>query len=170
MRPIRECARHLARSGVKADGWTRTRRWTAGTQMEALLELDYPTLSVFAAASYPPPSTADAPSAVTAIVRQWASQRGSSDQLAYVAGGAAADPAALGVGWLVAAAFADSSTESTYVAQAKQQVSYLLDSVPTTPDGAISHRPSGEPVQLWADFISMVHLNSTLNGTQLGRG
>lgn len=132
--------------------------------MEALLELDYPTLSVFAAASYPPPSTADAPSAVTAIVRQWASQRGSSDQLAYVAGGAAADPAALGVGWLVAAAFADSSTESTYVAQAKQQVSYLLDSVPTTPDGAISHRPSGEPVQLWADFISMVHLNSTLNG------
>ncbi|GAA5872702.1 hypothetical protein JCM3774_005034 [Rhodotorula dairenensis] len=133
-----------------------TDTWTAGTQMEALLELEYPTCSVFASASYPP-STGEPPSKVQSIVQHWAGQRSSStSQLAYVSDGAAGDPAALGVGWLVAAAFADGSTNATYLSQAKQEVNYLLNSVPRTSDGAISHRPPNEPVSLWADFVSMV--------------
>ncbi|GAA5988508.1 hypothetical protein JCM10908_003595 [Rhodotorula pacifica] len=133
-----------------------TDTWVAGTQMEALLELDYPSCSVFSSASYPP-SSSEAPAKVQTIVKNWAGQRSSDGtQFAYVNGGAAADPAALGVGWLVAAAFADAQTNATYLAQVKQEVGYLLNSVPRTQDGAISHRPPGEPVSLWADFISMV--------------
>jgi len=40
-----------------------TDTWTSGTYMEALLELDYPELSVFSSSSgtYPPPSSASPP-------------------------------------------------------------------------------------------------------------
>lgn len=131
-------------------------RWVGGTQMEALIELDYPSLSVFSSATYPPSASAK-PTELSSLVHKWASLRPSwTNQLAYENGGAAADPAALGVGWLVAAAFADDSTKQTYLSEAEQEVNYLLNSVPKTSDGAISHRPAGEPVSLWADFISMV--------------
>lgn len=124
--------------------------------MEALLELEYPSCSVFSSASYPPPSD-DTPSKIQSLVQTWANEKPSStSQLAYVKGGAAGDPPALGVGWLVAAAFSDPATNATYMSQATQQVEYLLESVPRSADGAISHRPPNEPVSLWADFISMV--------------
>ncbi|GAA5889729.1 hypothetical protein JCM6882_004302 [Rhodosporidiobolus microsporus] len=137
-----------------------TDTWVAGTQLEALLELDYPTLSVFSDADYPPPTT-PVPTEVDSVVSKWAAKRPSwTKELAYENNGAAADPAALGVGWLVAAAAegaaGDSSTQSTYMSQVQQQVNYLLNSVPRTSDGAISHRPSSEAVQLWADFMYMV--------------
>ncbi|GAA6007975.1 uncharacterized protein JCM10292_000463 [Rhodotorula paludigena] len=135
---------------------TGTDTWTSGTHMEALLELDYPELSVFSSAMYPPTSTAP-PRAVQSIVASWAAKRPSwTNELAYDNGGAAADPAALGVGWLVAAAFADDATKATYLDQVAKEARYILKSVPRLPDGAISHRPSGEAVSLWADFISMV--------------
>lgn len=121
------------------------------------MELDYPALSVFSSATYPPPSSSASPTELLSLVHKWASRRPSwTNQLAYVDGGAAGDPAALGVGWLVAAAFADESTKETYMSEAEQELDYLLNSVPRTSDGAISHRPPGEPVSLWADFISMV--------------
>lgn len=124
--------------------------------MEALLELEYSSCSVFTSASYPPPSD-DTPSKVQSLVQTWASEKPSgTSQLAYVNGGAAGDPPALGVGWLVAAAFSDRATNATYMSQATRQVEYLLESVPRSVDGAISHRPPGEPVSLWADFVSMV--------------
>ncbi|TNY22328.1 Six-hairpin glycosidase [Rhodotorula diobovata] len=136
-----------------------TDTWTSGTYVEALLELDYPELSVFSSSSgtYPPPSSASPPYEVESIVASWASKRPSwTKELAYENGGAAADPAALGVGWLVAAAFADDDTKAVYLAQARQEVNYLLNSVPRTGDGAISHRPPGESPSLWADYVSMV--------------
>lgn len=124
--------------------------------MEALLELEYPSCSVFSSASYPPPSD-DTPSKVQTLVQTWASEKPSgTSQLAYVNGGAAGDPPALGVGWLVAAAFSDRAANATYMSQAKRQVEFLLESVPRSADGAISHRPPDEPVSLWADFVSMV--------------
>ncbi|GAA6035489.1 hypothetical protein JCM8097_000277 [Rhodosporidiobolus ruineniae] len=139
-----------------------TDTWVAGTQLEALLELDYPSLSVFSPSgvSYPPPSS-PVPTAITSIVSSWAAKRPSwTNQLAYENNGAAGDPAALGVGWLVAAAAegaeGNSGTQSTYQSQVQQEVNYLLNSVPRTSDGAISHRPSSEAVQLWADFMYMV--------------
>ncbi|BGP44127.1 hypothetical protein JCM10450v2_008350 [Rhodotorula kratochvilovae] len=133
-----------------------TDTWTSGTYMEALLELDYPSLSVFSSAAYPP-SSPTSPYEVDSLVASWAAQRPSwTNELAYVNGGAAADPAALGVGWLVAAAFADEGRKEALLAQAKQEVQYLLQSVPRMSDGAVSHRPPGESASLWADFISMV--------------
>ncbi|GAA6055668.1 hypothetical protein JCM3770_003403 [Rhodotorula araucariae] len=133
-----------------------TDTWTSGTYMEALLELDYPSLSVFSSASYPP-SSPTPPYEVDSLVAAWAAQRPSgTNELAHVSGGAAADPAALGVGWLVAAAFADEGRKETLLAQARQEVRYLLEAVPRMSDGAISHRPPGESASLWADFISMV--------------
>ncbi|GAA5831677.1 hypothetical protein JCM11251_000791 [Rhodosporidiobolus azoricus] len=137
-----------------------TDSWVAGTQLEALIEHDYPSLSVFSDADYPPPSD-PVPTQVTSIVLKWAAKRPSyTKELAYESNGAAGDPPALGVGWMIAAAAegaaGDESTQSTYMSQVKQQVDYLMNSVPRTSDGAISHRPSGEPVQLWADFMYMV--------------
>ncbi|GAA6009924.1 hypothetical protein JCM10207_002159 [Rhodosporidiobolus poonsookiae] len=137
-----------------------TDTWVGGTQLEALLEFEYPALSVFASASYPPPTSPN-PTEVTSVVAKWAAKRPSwTKQLAYEEGGAAADPAALGVGWLVAAAaegaHGNGNTQQTYLGQVQSEVSYLLNSVPRTSDGAISHRPSSEPVSLWADFMSMV--------------
>ncbi|GAA5981784.1 hypothetical protein JCM11641_007423 [Rhodosporidiobolus odoratus] len=141
-----------------ADSATDT--WVGGTQMQALLEHDYPTLSVFSDASYPPTFEND-PTEVISIVSSWASKRSSdAKQLAYVSGGAAADPAALGVGWLVAAAArgaaGDESTEEKWISQVKEEVEYIINDVPKTSDGAISHRPASEPAQLWADFMYMV--------------
>ncbi|GAA5939522.1 hypothetical protein JCM3775_004849 [Rhodotorula graminis] len=135
-----------------------TDTWTSGTHMEALLELDYPDLSVFASASYPPSTLGSSPpSEVDSIVASWASKRPSwTKELAWDNGGAAADPAALGVGWLVAAAFVDESTQAAYQSYAEQEVNYLLNSVPRFSDGAISHRPPGEAASAWADFCSMV--------------
>ncbi|GAA5857943.1 hypothetical protein JCM8547_006631 [Rhodosporidiobolus lusitaniae] len=141
---------------------TATDTWVAGTQLEALLEYDYPSLTVFSSpVAYPPSFSTGLPSEVTSLVSSWALKRPSwTQELAYENNGAAGDPAALGVGWLVAAAAegeaGDEGTQATYVSQVKEEVSYLLNSVPRTSDGAISHRPSSEAVQLWSDFMYMV--------------
>ncbi|GAA5886905.1 hypothetical protein JCM6882_009379 [Rhodosporidiobolus microsporus] len=139
---------------------TATDSWVAGTQMEALLELNYPTLSVFSSADYPPPSS-PVPTEVVSLVAAWEAKRpNDTEELNYNEGGAAGDPPSLGVGWLVAAACkaaeGDETTQAIYLKQLQQQVDYLLNSVPRTSDGAISHRPPSEPVQLWSDFVYMV--------------
>ncbi|GAA5930867.1 hypothetical protein JCM1841_001958 [Sporobolomyces salmonicolor] len=131
--------------------------WVAGTQTEALLELDYKPLSVFASSFYPVPSTPH-PSEVDSIISAWAASRPSTtNQLALVQGGAAGDPASLGVGWIVASKTAsDRRQADQYYAEVGEEVDYLLNDVPRTSDGAISHRPASEPVQLWSDFVYMV--------------
>ncbi|CEQ40803.1 SPOSA6832_02447, partial [Sporobolomyces salmonicolor] len=128
--------------------------WVAGTQTEALLELDYKPLSVFASSFYPVPSTPH-PSEVDSIISAWAASRPSTtNQLALVQGGAAGDPASLGVGWIVASKTAsDRRQADQYYAEVGEEVDYLLNDVPRTSDGAISHRPASEPVQLWSDFV-----------------
>lgn len=129
--------------------------------MEALLELDYPWMSVFYSARYPP-SLSSTPDNMISIVQSWASKISpSSSELAHVQGGAAGDPAALGVGWLVAAAFADNATNATYFQEAQNEVDFLLNVVPRTSDGAISHRPPDEPASLWSDFVSMVSVSGS---------
>ncbi|GAA5963320.1 hypothetical protein JCM21900_006556 [Sporobolomyces salmonicolor] len=131
--------------------------WVAGTQTEALLELDYKPLSVFASSFYPVPSTPH-PSEVDSIISAWAASRPSTtNQLALVQGGAAGDPASLGVGWIVASQTAsDRRQADQYYAEVGEEVDYLVNDVPRTSDGAISHRPASEPVQLWSDFVYMV--------------
>ncbi|GAA6064633.1 hypothetical protein JCM10212_000602 [Sporobolomyces blumeae] len=132
-----------------------TDTWTAGTYGEALLELEYPAWSVFS------PSFSSAtgfPSNVEYLVNKWSAKRPSwTKELAYVENGAAGDPPALGVPWLVAAQSNDNhDTRGELWQEASAQLQYLLDDVPRTQDGAISHRPPHEAVQLWADFVYMV--------------
>lgn len=63
----------------------------------------------------------------------------------------------MGVAFLVAeSTTASPSLASTYSRLSDAEVNFLLSSVPRTPDGAISHRPTNEPVQLWADYVYMV--------------
>ncbi|GAA6005420.1 hypothetical protein JCM11491_003636 [Sporobolomyces phaffii] len=129
--------------------------WTAGTYGEALLELYYPSLSVFA----PSFATANStyPTEVVSLVDSWAAKRPAwSKELAHVENGASGDPPALGVPWLVAATSEGGETKARLWEQAREQLEYLLETVPRTPDGAISHRPPSEKVQLWTDYMYMV--------------
>ena len=125
-------------------------RWTAGTYGEALLELTYPSLSVFSPNFAT--ATSSNPAQVVALVNTWELQRPTSSatqELAYVENGAAGDPPALGVPWIVAATSEGGEAKAKLWEQAREQLEYLLDAVPRTQDGAISHRPPSEKVQLW---------------------
>ncbi|GAA5898067.1 uncharacterized protein JCM6883_000913 [Sporobolomyces salmoneus] len=129
--------------------------WTAGTYGQALLELSYPNLSVFS----PNFATASSsnPSDVVTLVKSWEAKRPSwTKELAFVENGAAGDPPALGVPWIVAATSEGGEDKAKLWEQAREQLEYLLQGVPRTSDGAISHRPPTEKVQLWADFMYMV--------------
>lgn len=48
------------------------------------------------------------------------------------------------------------TAKGTYKNIASREVTYLTKTVPKTSAGAISHRPPGETVQLWADNVYMV--------------
>lgn len=118
--------------------------WVAGTETQALLELDYPELSVFSPTYL---NSTLVPSATNAIIDEWYAKRPSdAQQMAVVSGGAAGDPASLGAAWILAA---KSESKSSYDQVVKQQLNYLLNTVARTSDGAISMRPTDEPVQLW---------------------
>ncbi len=126
------------------------RSWVAGTEAEALLELDYPARSVFS----PKYSTTSSPvpSSVNRLIASWYSKLAkpaAAAQFALVPGGAAGDPASLGVAWLMAAASAGAA-KGNYKNIASREVAYLTKTVPKTKAGAISHRPPGEAAQLWS--------------------
>ncbi|GAA5846894.1 hypothetical protein JCM5353_004848 [Sporobolomyces roseus] len=129
--------------------------WTAGTYGEALLELHYPSLSVYSPHFA---NASDNPSQVISLVDSWSEKRPSwTKELAYVKDGAAGDPPALGVSFLIAAINSnDGEKKAKLWEEAREQLDYLLNDVPRTNDGAISHRPPHESVQLWADFMYMV--------------
>lgn len=65
-------------------------------------------------------------------------------------GGAAADPASLGVGWIIAA---ETTGRADWWKVCDQQVNYLTRVVKRTSSGALSMRQNNEDVQLWADFV-----------------
>ncbi|ORY47088.1 Six-hairpin glycosidase-like protein [Leucosporidium creatinivorum] len=125
--------------------------WVSGTETQALLELDYPELSVFSPSFL---KSTLVPSATNAIIDKWYAKRPSdAQQMAIVSGGAAGDPASLGVAWILAA---KTESKSAYDQVIKEELNYLLNTVARTSDGAISMRPTDEPVQLWADYMYMV--------------
>lgn len=66
--------------------------------------------------------------------------------MAVVSGGAAADPASLGVAWMLAAR---TEKKASYDQVVEDELDFLLNTVYKTDDGAISMRPTSEPVQLW---------------------
>lgn len=111
--------------------------------MEALTEYDYPTLSVFASGSLPPPSTpaaTDVISEATTIV-----QSKTQGSLQLVDNGSAGDPASIGVA-VVLANWTSSQEQSQFATAAADQMESLLEA-PRASDGAISHRT--EDVELW---------------------
>ena len=64
-----------------------------------------------------------------------------------IADGSAADPASIGVSVLLANLTGQDGGQVNYSGAATDQLNFLLEKVPRTSDGAISHRVS--EVQLW---------------------
>lgn len=64
-----------------------------------------------------------------------------------IADGSAADPASIGVSVLLANLTGQDAGQVNYSGAATDQLNFLLQDVPRTSDGAISHRVS--EVQLW---------------------
>ncbi|KAK7060209.1 hypothetical protein VNI00_000974 [Paramarasmius palmivorus] len=131
--------------------------WERGTAAQGLLELDWPALTVFHNNSIPPPSKLNAtsqPTEVLKIVNETLAFK-KSDSLALVDGdGSAADPASLGVSFLLANWTRTNLSYTAYSDAAGKQLDYLLNHVSRSDSGAISHR--ADETQLWADFMYMV--------------
>ncbi|KAH9946703.1 glycosyl hydrolase family 88-domain-containing protein [Amylocystis lapponica] len=138
--------------------------WELGTECQALTEYDAPAYSVLNDFTLPPShntSTADL-DPVLSIARAVVANRSISNNetvgpqpLMYVPGGAAGDPASIGVAVLLANwTNLGASDGHDYAGAARDQLDYLFLNVPHTDDGAISHRV--EQVQLWADNVYMV--------------
>ncbi|KAG8718644.1 hypothetical protein FRC09_012355 [Ceratobasidium sp. 395] len=148
--------------------------WELGTRSQALLELDSPSLSVFTATSIPgsPASLGSSnktstltPHINAAKIALASGQLGDiigisteilnsrpDGSLALMKDGSSADPASNGVAMLVA-----NWTEAQgpdFSSAASDQLAWLLEHVPRSDKGAISHRNNA--VQLWSDFIYMV--------------
>lgn len=138
--------------------------WELGTRSQAILELNATTYSVFSKTSLPPPASVqqnlvDPLSPFFAIARSTVQGRAQSNN--YTVGpqpliqdGSAADPASIGVSVLLANWTGQDGGQINYGGAAKDQLDFLLQKVPRTSDGAISHRVS--MVQLWSDFVYMV--------------
>ncbi|KZT63338.1 Six-hairpin glycosidase [Daedalea quercina L-15889] len=171
-------------NAVKDNLWLAAQQtWELGTESEALVESDASAYAVFFNASIPPPlgNSSSNPYNYTAlqpvlqIAHNVAANRSNStgpQPVMYVQGGAAGDPASLGVAILLANWTGAPEPQLnnplnasnprgvnlgrgvTYARAASEQLEYLLTVVPRTDDGAISHRI--EQVQLWADSVYMV--------------
>ncbi|GBE85574.1 hypothetical protein SCP_0800910 [Sparassis crispa] len=137
--------------------------WELGTECEALTEYYAPSYAVFNASSLSP--SAPAPASLTpvlSIAHNVIANRSASNSnktgpqpLVYVSGGAAGDPASIGVAVLLANLTGQQAEDGLdYAGAARDQLAYLLQDVPRTGDGAISHRV--EEVQLWSDSVYMV--------------
>ncbi|KAI0069199.1 Six-hairpin glycosidase [Artomyces pyxidatus] len=133
-----------------------THSWELGTLTEALTELEWPSLAVFAPHSIPPPShlsswdnAGDVIKIATEVVRNK-----TADTLPLIDGdGAVGDPASLGFSVLLANWTRTNKSDTVFSVDAQEQLEYLLTDAPRSPQGAISHRES--QVQLWADFVYM---------------
>jgi len=132
-----------------------THSWEIGTLAEALTELEWPQLSVFASGSIPPPShlTKGEAKDVLAIAEKVVKNK-PAGQLPLIDGaGATGDPASIGVAVLLRNRTLPTSQRAPYASAAKDQLDYLLNVAPRAADGTISTRES--EVQLWSDFVYM---------------
>ncbi|TFK94724.1 hypothetical protein K466DRAFT_579793 [Polyporus arcularius HHB13444] len=131
-----------------------THSWEIGTQLETLLELEWPELSVFGGDI--PPSTRLPSSDTAADV--FAKTAEIVPNITDIPGplingdGAVGDPASLGVPVLLTN-WTRTDRNNKFSVAASNQLNYLLNDAPRTEDGAISHRT--DQVQLWADFVYM---------------
>ncbi|KAI3596725.1 glycoside hydrolase family 105 protein [Moniliophthora roreri] len=149
--------------------------WERGTATEALLELDWPALTVFRNTSIPPPAKLNAtsqPTAVLKIVNETLATKKTNSLALVDSDGSSADPASLGVAFLLANWTRTNPSYTAYGDAVGKQLDYLLNHVSRSgqshpkfipadgcsntiaASGAISHR--ADETQLWADFVYMV--------------
>ncbi|KAF9035201.1 Six-hairpin glycosidase-like protein [Panaeolus papilionaceus] len=149
--------------------------WEIGTHAQTILEANATLYSVLSSQSLPPPrsipssssslysSSPSLPSALQPffdIAREVVGNRTTANNNTQGAqplmpDGSAADPASIGVCVLIANWTGRGEKDNLdYVGAAQDQLDFLLNEVPRTGDGAISHRVS--EVQLWNDFVYMV--------------
>ena len=127
--------------------------WELGTRAQALLEYGAQTYSVFSDTPLPPPSSVTDQSAdlssVFDIARDIVSARQDGDgPQPLMEDGSAADPASNGVAVLLANWTGQGGSGGPdYAKAATEQLQFLLENVPRSNDGAISHRTS--QAQLW---------------------
>ena len=125
--------------------------WELGTRAQALTEYDTPSFSVLNNTSLPPSRNAPSSlSEVLQIAQSVVSNRASSNNNTsgpqpLIADGAAGDPASIGVSVILANW--TGMNDQNYAGAATDQINFLLEKVPQTSDGAISHRT--DQVQLW---------------------
>lgn len=94
---------------------------------------------------------------MNAVIKTWYAKLPSdATQFALVDGGAAGDPASLGVSWIMAESAQTSSVAKKYATIASREIDYQLETVGRSSAGAISTRPPSETVQLWSDWVYMV--------------
>jgi len=132
-----------------------THSWELGTLAEALTELEWPQLGVFAPGSIPPPAHLEngVGEDVFSIVERVIARK-SSNSLTFISNdGAVGDPASLGVSVLLCNWTQPNSRNFSFGEAGSEQLKYLLKVAPRAPNGAISHRVN--QVQLWADFVYM---------------
>ncbi|KAG8747900.1 hypothetical protein FRC10_010519 [Ceratobasidium sp. 414] len=129
--------------------------WELGTSTQALLEYDYPALSVYGPLALnlpnPPPNASLTPGSIYSVTDRIIQTRNPLVE-AFVVDTSVGDPASLGVAVLVANF--TGATGGDYNTAIEQQLDYLMNKAPRNVDGAISHR--SEQIQLWSDNLSMV--------------
>ncbi|TFK73011.1 Six-hairpin glycosidase [Pluteus cervinus] len=131
--------------------------WEMGTAAEALTEYSWPRLSVFNDFAFPPPSTLPTNYSASDVlnIAQSVVSKKPQGSLALIANdGSAGDPASIGVAVLLANWTRTDLSNTMYADAAGEQLDYLLNHAPRTPEGAISHRT--DQAQLWSDFVYMV--------------
>ena len=125
-----------------------------GTRTQTLIELDTPSFSTLTHNSSQPPSRL-APGSLDTVLKIAArvvNNRGQSNRnargpQALIQDGSAADPASMGVAVLVADWTRYTNGSVDFAGAARDQLNFLMNNVPRTQDGALSHR--NEQVQLW---------------------
>ncbi|KAF8129060.1 Six-hairpin glycosidase-like protein [Boletus edulis] len=139
--------------------------WEYGTRSEVLLEYNASSFSVLSSSVVPPPqqippNLAGALSDVFSIARAIVANRSISNgnvtgPQPLIQDSSAGDPASIGVAVLLANWTGQSASDGLdYAGAARDQLQFLFQNAPKTPDGAISHRL--DQVQLWSDSVYMV--------------
>ncbi|EIW72178.1 hypothetical protein M231_01851 [Tremella mesenterica] len=141
-----------------------TQSWENGTEAEAILQYKYPQYSVFSSSNPFPSSLSQGDfqdvfniAQVTLNNRPSANNASANTTSAsLLKDGAAGDPASLGISVLLANVSSGNAQVKGvgYGTAAEEELNYLLNDVPKSSSGAISHR--ADQVQLWSDSISMV--------------
>ncbi|KAG8953531.1 hypothetical protein FRC03_011750 [Tulasnella sp. 419] len=136
--------------------------WELGTLAQALLEIDWPQLSVYGNHGVPPPRSVKDNGGINNITSVLAVADHTiairpPGVMSLMQDGSSGDPASIGVPMLIAnwtQVSRPDAWKNDYNTPLRQQMDYILNLAPKTPDGAISHR--SEIVQLWSDSVFMV--------------